>query len=389
MPSVHSAEVKELQDEIANLARLAILPSPEDLRLYLAKLVRKYRATSPTLSARLDQSLKSTQARSVGNSVLRKGDEMPLAATGPIPTDGDTRLALIRVFDDTAGLESPLLPPALMAQIEAIILERGAREKLISRGITPTRSAAMIGPPGVGKTLSARWIAHRVGKPLWVLDLAAVMSSFLGKSGTNLRSALDYAKANGAVLLLDEFDAIAKKRGDESDIGELKRLVTVMLQEIDHWPDSSLLLAATNHPELVDPALWRRFDVVLQFEEPMLEATSAAMRRFFGKDLKTFTPWEPTLLQALKGKSLSHVERTINTLRRGHALHAGTPDELVAAIVGHGHSEMKFSDRLKVALQMAKAGGRTYSEISDLTGVARDTIRKHAGPSPRQGRGRK
>jgi hypothetical protein len=96
-----------------------------------------------------------------------------------------------------------------------------------------------------------------------VLDLIVVMSSYLGKTGNNLRSALDHAKANEAILLLDEIDAIAKRRSDESDVGELKRLVTVMLQEVDDWPDTDLLLAATNHPELVDPALWRRFDAEL------------------------------------------------------------------------------------------------------------------------------
>ena len=130
-------------------------------------------------------------------------------------------------------------------------------------GLSPTRSAIFVGPPGVGKTLTARWLASQLGVPLYVLDLTAVMSSLLGRSGTNLRAALDFAKRSPCVLLLDEIDAIAKRRSDDTDIGELKRLVTVILQEVDEWPATGLLLAATNHAELIDPALWRRFDLVI------------------------------------------------------------------------------------------------------------------------------
>ncbi|WP_291272267.1 ATP-binding protein [Geothrix sp.] len=390
MPSAPVSDIKALQDEIANLARLATLSSDEDVRLYLARLVRKYRTSQPALAERLDQSLKATRTRSGGPSLLRQGSTSELtAASGPVPTDGDTRLALIRVFDDRDGLAPPLLAQELLSQIEAIVQEREARDQLLRKGITPTRSAAMIGPPGVGKTLSARWIASRVGKPLWVLDLAAVMSSYLGRTGNNLRSALDYAKANEAVLLLDEFDAIAKRRGDETDVGELKRLVTVMLQEIDLWPDNSLLLAATNHPELVDPALWRRFDTVLKFDVPSQTAIQVAVERFLDRDLKDFASWVPILGLAFRGKSLSDVERAINTLRRGHALRAAPTEELVGTLVGQAHANLPRADRTKMAIQMAKKGTYTYLQISQLTGVARDTIRKHAGPSPRRGRGMK
>src|SRR5690606_32775240 len=105
-------------------------------------------------------------------------------------------------------------------------------------------------------------------RPLLILDLASVMSSYLGRTGTNLRHVLDYAKSLDCVLLLDELDAIAKRRDDRGEIGELKRLVTVLLQQIDDWPPKSLLIAATNHADLLDPALWRRFDVTLEFPIP-------------------------------------------------------------------------------------------------------------------------
>ena len=103
------------------------------------------------------------------------------------------------------------------------------------------------------------------------LDLATVMSSYLGKTGNNIKAVLNYASSFPCVLLLDEFDAIAKKRDDETDVGELKRLVTVLLQSIDDWPVSSILIAATNHGDLLDPAIWRRFDSIVEFDYPDAE----------------------------------------------------------------------------------------------------------------------
>ena len=377
--------IEEISSDFATLARLASAQSYDDVRLLLARLVRKYRHQLPELSARLDQSLKVSQTRSAGGSALRR----EMSPEPPPPTDADSRFALIKVFDDLQGMEAPLLPKALDVQVEAIVQERQQRDALLARGISPTRSAILVGAPGLGKTLSARWIACRLGKPLWVLDLTAVMSSLLGKTGSNVRQALDHAKASSAVLLLDEVDAIAKRRNDDSDIGELKRLVTVILQEVDQWPDTSLLLAATNHPELVDPALWRRFDAVLTFNPPEASTTAIAVRRFMGPDLPALESWIETLAAGLQGRSLSDVERAVMSLRRAHALHHMSVEELVRQVVGDGAQTLTKGQRLELAVQMARTGQHSHQEINRLTGVARDTIRKHAGPSPRRGRGMK
>lgn len=378
-----------IEGDFASLARLAASESYEDTRLFLARLIRKYRQSHPELASLLDQSLQSTQARSSGNSVLRRGASLAEASETPLPVDGDSRLALIRVFDDRGGLAPPILQSGVYDAITAIVRERQESERLAARGISPTRSAILVGPPGVGKTLSARWIASSLHKPLWVLDLTAVMSSLLGKTGNNLRTALDYAKKNSAVLLLDEIDAIAKRRSDESDIGELKRLVTVMLQEVDQWPDSGLLLAATNHPELVDPALWRRFDMVVKFDAPDVASINVAIKRFLGDDQKVFQPWIDILATGLQGQSLSDVERSINALRRGHALQTGSIEKLISSAIDHRKEELRKPERLNLAIQLARAGQHTHVQISQMTGVARDTIRKYAGPSPRIGRGLK
>ena len=385
----NKGEIDDLEIDFANLARLAASDAQEDTRLLLARLIRKYRQQRPELASLLDQSLKASQTRSAGNAILRRGAPITDAGEAPLPVDGDSRLALIRVFDDRVGLPPPILPGSVHDAIGAIIRERQERERLAARGISPTRSAILVGPPGVGKTLSARWIASALGKPLWVLDLTAVMSSLLGKTGNNLRAALDHAKQHAAVLLLDEIDAIAKRRSDESDIGELKRLVTVMLQEVDQWPDTGLLLAATNHPELVDPALWRRFDLVLKFDAPDAAAIATAIQRFLGDDLTLFASWIDVLAAGLQGQSLSDVERSINALRRGHALQTAPLEQLIGSALGQRQEALSKAERLNLAIALAKAGRHTHMQISQMTGVARDTIRKHAGPSPRKGRGLK
>lgn len=383
-----SDDLKEFESDFATLAKLAVQQSEEDVRLLLGRLVRKYRQRHPELAEQLNLSLKSIQTRS-GSGALRRESLSEQAPGAGVPLDRDSRLELLKEFDDRGGMSVPLLPSGLLRQVESIIQERQARETLLARGLAPTRSAILVGPPGLGKTMSARWIASRLGKPLWVLDLTTVMSSMLGKTGANLRAALDYAKRHSAILLLDEIDSIAKRRSDESDIGELKRLVTVILQEVDHWLDTGLLLAATNHPELIDPALWRRFDAELRFSAPDAELTVQAVRRFLGPDTEALGQWIDTIATSLKGRSLSDVERAVTTLRRGHALRHAPDEVLVSAMVGADLGMKSKVERLTLAVEMAKAGKHTHQEISRLTGVARDTIRKHAGPSPRRGRGMK
>jgi SpoVK/Ycf46/Vps4 family AAA+-type ATPase len=161
-----------------------------------------------------------------------------------------------------------------------------------------------------------------------------------------------------------------------------------MLQEVDQWPDSGLLLAATNHPELVDPALWRRFDLVLKFDSPDASAIAVAIQRFLGDDLALFESWIDVLAAGLQGQSLSDVERSINALRRGHALQTAPLEQLIGSALGQRQEALSKAERLNLAIALAKAG-QPHMQISQMTGVARDTIRKHAGPSPRKGRGLK
>ncbi len=367
-------ETHDAKADLVQLARLALAEQTDDVRLFVARLVRRYRASEPELAEQMDLFLRSKAHRSSGP--LRKA--MPIAAPShEPPVDDESRLSLLKVFRDSKDQQQPLLSVEIEDSLNQLIQERHQSARLASSGLNPTRSAIFVGPPGVGKTLTARWVAAKLGVPLYVLDLTAVMSSLLGRSGTNLRAALDFAKRSPCVLLLDEIDAIAKRRSDESDVGELKRLVTVILQEVDEWPVTGLLLAATNHPELIDSALWRRFDLVIEFKMPEPAAVKAAVKRFLGPDLPLFARWIDVLTAAFAGKSFSDIERDIQRFRRALALGTGSDAELIQEFIKSRVVSLERQARIELAVTLAKESRLSQHSVSDITGVSRDTIRKY------------
>ncbi len=366
----------EIDKDLVQLARLAVNEQTEDVRLFVARLVRKYRGIKPDLAEQMDEYLRSKPSR--GGSVMRKAilTEEPAR---PMPVDHESRMSLLKIFRDDVGTVQPLLSPELEDSFNQIIQERKQSDRLASLGLLPTRSAIFVGKPGVGKTLTARWLASKLGLPLYILDLTTVMSSLLGKTGSNLRAALDYAKQAQCVLLLDEIDAVAKKRNDDSDIGELKRLVTVMLQEVDEWPPSGLLLAATNHPELIDPALWRRFDLVIEFKLPEPIQIKEAVIQFLGQDLPVFKRWLDILALVFSGESFSDIERSIQRFRRTLALSAASDSDVIEDLVKSKALTLEHQQRIDVAVLLANETRLSQHKISEITGVSRDTIRKYAG----------
>lgn len=371
--------MNELQSDLAQVIRLALAEQTEDVRLFVARLVRKYRNNDPELAEQMDLYLRAKHAKA--RAPLRKVMSPPVS-NQTLPVDDESRLSLLKVFKDTADRERPLLSNDLEETLNQLIQERLQTKRLAALGLFPTRSAIFVGQPGVGKTVTARWLASQLNLPLYVLDLTAVMSSLLGRSGSNLRAALDFAKRSPCVLLLDEIDAIAKRRSDDSDIGELKRLVTVILQEVDEWPATGLLLAATNHPELIDPALWRRFDLVIEFKAPDMPAVKEAIKRFLGPDYALFGRWIDILTFAFNGESFSDIERDIQRFRRAVALGIASDADLIEEFVKSRASTLDRQARIDLAVLLAKQTRLSQHTIKDITKVSRDTIRKYAASKP-------
>jgi hypothetical protein len=262
-----------IESWLAKIAEAGLIGDPQRLELVLITAIRSLKRHSPEVSKELSSVL-SQYASNPGG--------LRWKSSGPPPADADEGLALVRIESVDTALR-PILPEPLLQRVHQFLTERREPEKLIAEGFQPPGSLLMTGAPGTGKTVLARWVAQQLGLPLVSLDLATSISSFLGKTGFNLRRVLDYARTRPCVLLLDEFDAVAKRRDDGSDLGELKRVVNVLLKELEEWPLRSVLVAATNHPDLLDPAIRRRFDLVLDLPLPGHDERVAIMSRAAGR----------------------------------------------------------------------------------------------------------
>jgi SpoVK/Ycf46/Vps4 family AAA+-type ATPase len=293
----------------------------------------------------------------------------------PAPVDADTKLPLARIEAPDVQRSAPVLHESVQRQIDTVIKERQAADSLAAAGLTAVRSVLMSGPPGVGKTMTASWLASALELPLVTLDLASVMSSYLGRTGANVRSVLAHAQQEPCVLLLDEFDAIAKRRDDEADVGELKRLVTVILQAIDDWTPQSLLVAATNHGELLDPAVWRRFDVVIAFPLPTIEQRLAALRSLH------VPPQLAQVVAALsEGHNMSALVRAVESARKETILSGRSLDEALLSWASAMPSTLSTSARAaRAAKRDAKIfllhlQGKTAREIAEEMDVSHTTV---------------
>lgn len=352
-------------EELVQIARLALTGRPQDVQMYIRRLARRYHDAYPSVAAELNKLLQESPTR---QSPLRR------QAAAPVPVDMESRLQLLRVETAPMVDVEPIWDSAVQRGLAQLIFERQHDQELIKQGLAPTRSVMFTGPPGVGKTLAARWVARELHRPLLTLDLSAVMSSFLGRTGANVRHVLDYAKGVDGVLLLDELDAIAKRRDDATDVGELKRLVTVLLQEIDDWPPSGLLIAATNHSDLLDPAVWRRFEMRVEFPMPADESVRRAMDVFLGKT-QASQAWKDVLAVALRGLSYSDIEREVMLARRDAVVQGEPLEKALERLVQNRVEPLPRKARGQIAMWLTEAG-ISQRQAHELTGVSRDTIRK-------------
>ena len=234
-----------------------------------------------TLASNLEKEGDARFARRI-NSVLanKKFAVASLDGLSSKPIDQESRMDMVdveMVLPDDVDL---VLSDFLSEELDEFIALRDHRESLIEAGMDPQNRLLLYGPPGCGKTSMARCIAAKTQLPLVIARLDSLVSSLLGSTAKNIRKVFDYAARQECVLFLDEFDVVAKRRDDENELGELKRVVNSLIQNIDAFPTDSILIAATNHHELLDPAIWRRFNKVIEVPLPTKREITLYVDRF-------------------------------------------------------------------------------------------------------------
>lgn len=242
-----------------------------------------------------------SSAESLGTKQLR--DQVPI--------DEERGLPLLQIREPVRDLEEIILADDTREVIESVLLERRRSDLLGSYGLSSIERLLFCGPPGCGKTLAAEVLATELSLPLAIIQLDSVVSSYLGQTATNLRRIFDFIAANECVALFDEFDALGKKRSDSSEHGEVRRVVNAVLQLMDAYRGDSLLIAATNHEQVLDPAIWRRFEEVLLFEPPNIAQIRKFVRMKLSGVRRKFEIDDAPVDEWFSGISYADIERVL------------------------------------------------------------------------------
>jgi SpoVK/Ycf46/Vps4 family AAA+-type ATPase len=242
-------------------------------------------------------------------------DSLPMTApalsrlAGPVPTDKERGLPLLDVSTPKRSLDELVLSKNKINMIEEFLEEHRRSDVLKSYGMKPSNKIIFFGPPGCGKTLTAEVIAFELDMPLAVVRLDTLVSSYLGETAANLRKVFDYISSTPLVALFDEFDALGKERSDNSDHGELRRVVNAVLQMIDSYTGKSIIVAATNHEQILDSAIWRRFDDSIEFGLPNNETISKILKLKLRGVRRQFEIDNPDVIELFKNLSGADIER--------------------------------------------------------------------------------
>jgi SpoVK/Ycf46/Vps4 family AAA+-type ATPase len=228
-------------------------------------------------------------------------------------------------------LDSLFLPELTRTLIDEFTEEQIRSDLLRSEGLEPRHTMLMVGQPGTGKTSLAEAIATALGLPIHKVRYDSLVGSYLGETSGRLRRIFEHARTNPCVLFFDEFDAIGKERGDTSDVGELKRVVASLLTQIDEMPTTTVVICASNHPQLLDHAAWRRFELRLSLPMPDVDALDHYFTTF-ARTLDQPLGLPPAdIAEKMRGASYADAEALCDDARRRVVLSLGA-DSMAAVM---------------------------------------------------------
>lgn len=208
----------------------------------------------------------------------------------------------------TRQLDELVLAPFVEEAIREIVSEQSRADLLRSYNLEPRHRVLLVGPPGNGKTTLAEALADALNVPLMVVRYEAVIGSYLGETAQRIAQVFEHARSRHCVLFFDEFDSVGKERGDIHETGEIKRVVSSLLLQIDTLPSYVVVVTASNHPELLDRAVWRRFQIRLELGPPTQVQIAEWLRKFECGTGRSFGIAPKELAQKLRGLSFAEVE---------------------------------------------------------------------------------
>ena len=251
-------------------------------------------------------------------------------------------------------LEDMVLSEAARRACIELIEEQHRAAVLRTHSLEPRHRVLLVGPPGNGKTSLAEAIAESLAVPFFVVRYEAMIGSFLGETATRLKHVFDYVRTAPCVLFFDEFDAVGKERGDIHETGEIKRVVSSLLMQVDELPSYAVVLAATNHAELLDRAVWRRFQLRLLLEAPTPAELGAYFERFAAACCEPLGRKPATIARRLGPVSYAEAEEFCLDIRRRSALAMG--ERKLKDIVGERLDQWTSRSRARAGMEATDGG---------------------------------
>ena len=277
------------------------------------------------------------------DAILRSADKdlqdrnVTAAAVAPVVNNFLQEIPVRKSFD------SLILPSEVNKIIELFIEEQFRVDLLRSYGLEPRHKIMLVGKPGTGKTSFAEALAERLMIPLFMVRYDALIGSYLGETAMRLRQLFDFVSTRKCVLFFDEFDTIGKERGDSHELGEIKRVVSSLLLMTDSLPSYTIVIGASNHPELLDRAVWRRFQLRVELPMPDKDSIQRWLAMFQKKYSFDFQYSLPKLATELLGNNFGDIETFALTVMRRFVL--SLPDGNIKDFVKEELENLKLNVR--------------------------------------------
>ena len=375
---------------IQALCRAALAKPSDSVRQQVVRLrdalqeagdVKNAKSLTNLLTA-AERSVEMAPSKFSRSKAAFKGEELTRNTHLPVSKETSVPIAEIKFVEDLPTAP-PIFGKAVMQAIEAILEEWKHLEKIAAVDIEPIRSCLVYGAPGTGKTQLALWMARQLGLPVVVAKLDGLVSSFLGTTSRNIGTLFDFADRYRCLLLLDEFDAIAKFRADPQEVGEIKRVVNTLLQSLDSRKNHGFTIGITNHESLLDPAVWRRFDIQVEIPRPSIEV----MLQIIQRQLPPVTfngPQMKLLAWILEGGTGADLETLTRWMKKAYAVSPNFEHEFLQAIqqfillngarVESEKRSLLMGERDVLFKELKQKFGLTVTDLAEISGQAKSTI---------------